>query len=113
MPLIGPLSHGLPDPALPQRPTAIFAANDLSAIRTMEVARSLGISIPDELSVIGFDNVPESAMTTPLTTVNQPIQQMGAEAVGLLIAMMDGTSGGGMHVTLPTELVVRGSCRAI
>lgn len=99
---------------LSQRPTAIFAANDLSAIRTMEVARSLGISIPNELSVIGFDNVPESAMTTPpLTTVNQPIQQMGAEAVGLLIAMMDGTSSGGMHVTLPTELVVRSSCRAI
>ncbi len=99
---------------LPERPTAIFAANDLSAIRTMEVARSLGISVPNELSVIGFDNVPESAMTTPpLTTVNQPIQQMGAEAVGLLIAMMDGTSTGGMHVTLSTDLVIRGSCRAI
>lgn len=99
---------------LPDRPTAIFAANDSSAIRTMEVARSLGLSVPEDLSVIGFDNVPESALTTPpLTTIAQPIRRMGAEAIHLLIAMMDGVSEGGTHVTLPTELVERASCRAI
>ncbi len=99
---------------MPGRPTAIFAANDSSAIRTMEVARSLGLSVPGDLSVIGFDNVPESALTTPpLTTIAQPIRRMGAEAIHLLIAMMDGVSEGGTHVTLPTELVERSSCRAI
>ncbi len=96
------------------RPTAVFAANDLSAIRTMEVARSLSLSVPEDLSVIGFDNVPESALTSPpLTTIAQPIQQMGSEAIGLLIAMMDGASEGGTHVTLPTELIERASCRSI
>ena len=59
------------------RPTAVFATNDLSAIRTMEVAAELGLSVPDDLSVIGFDNVPESALTDPpLTTVDQSIQSL-------------------------------------
>lgn len=99
---------------MPDRPTAIFAANDLSALRTMEVAKGLGLSVPDDVSVIGFDNVPESAMSTPaLTTIAQPIRQMGSEAIAQLIAMMDGTAEGGNHVTLPTELIVRGSCRPL
>jgi len=95
-------------------PTAIFAANDLSAIRTMEVARSLGLGVPDDLSVIGFDNIPESALTTPpLTTINQPIQQMGFVAMKLLIDLIDGTEVRDPHRRLPTELVRRGSCRAV
>ena len=97
-----------------QPPTAIFAANDLSAIRTMEVARSLGLRIPEDLSVIGFDNVPESALTTPpLTTISQPIQRMGFEAMKLLIDLIDGTEVPDPHRQLPTELVERGSCRAV
>jgi LacI family transcriptional regulator len=97
----------------PDRPTAVFAANDLSAIRTMEVAESLGLRVPDDLSVIGFDNVPESALTTPpLTTVAQPIQQMGAEALSLLVDLIDDTPRE-THVRLPTHLVERGSCRAV
>lgn len=99
---------------MPDRPTAIFAANDLSALRTMDVARSLGLSVPDDVSILGFDNVPESAMSTPaLTTIAQPIRQMGSEAIAQLVAMMDGTTEGGAHVTLPTELVVRASCRRL
>lgn len=95
-------------------PTAIFAANDLSAIRTMEVARSLGLRIPEDLSVIGFDNVPESALTSPpLTTISQPIQRMGFEAMKLLIDLIDGTEVSDPHRQLPTELVERGSCRAV
>ncbi|SDQ64841.1 transcriptional regulator, LacI family [Quadrisphaera sp. DSM 44207] len=98
---------------LPERPTAIFAANDLSAIGTMEVAVELGLSVPQDLSVVGFDDVPESALTTPpLTTVRQPLQEMGAEAVRLLVGLLDGRGDGGTHVRLPTELVVRGSTRA-
>ncbi|WP_149202693.1 LacI family DNA-binding transcriptional regulator [Actinotalea subterranea] len=99
---------------MPDRPTAIFAANDLSAIRTMDVAHTLGLSVPDDVSIIGFDNVPESAMTTPpLTTINQPIRRMGSEAIALLIGLMDGSPPESTHITLPTELVERGTCRPL
>jgi LacI family transcriptional regulator len=95
-------------------PTAIFAANDLSAIETMHVAKSLGLSVPGDVSIIGFDNIPESALTEPpLTTIDQSIQQMGREAVQLLVALIDGTADGPRQVTLPTRLVVRQSCRTI
>jgi len=102
----------------PDRPTAVFAANDLSAIATMDVARELGLSVPGDLSVVGFDNVPESVMVEPpLTTVNQPMQAMGTAAVDLLVQLMNGSPecapDGGTHVRLPTELVVRGSTRAL
>jgi LacI family transcriptional regulator len=93
-----------------ERPTAVFAANDLSAIATMTAARALGLTIPDDLSVIGFDNVPESALASPpLTTIMQPLQQMGAEALHLLIDLIAGVERE-THVRLPTELVVRASC---
>lgn len=99
--------------SLPDRPTAIFAANDLSAIRTMEVARQLGLRIPDDVSVIGFDNVPESALTEPpLTTVAQPIHTMGAEALRMVIDLIAGKPRD-PHLRLPTSIVVRGSCRAL
>ncbi len=96
--------------ALSARPTAVFAANDLSAIGTLQAARELGLSVPDDVSVVGFDNVPESALTTPpLTTVSQPMQRMGSEAVTLLIQLMAGAEPVRTHVRLPVELVVRGS----
>jgi LacI family transcriptional regulator len=99
---------------LADRPTAIFAANDLSAIETMHVAQSLGVAVPGDVSIIGFDNIPESALTEPpLTTIDQSIQRMGREAVHLLVALIDGTADGPRQVTLPTRLVVRQSCRAI
>jgi LacI family transcriptional regulator len=96
-----------------RRPTAVFASNDLSAIATIEVAHSLGLAVPDDLSVIGFDNVPESALApVPLTTIKQPLQQMGAEALRLLVDLIDGVKRD-PHVRLPTELVERSSCRAL
>jgi len=95
---------------MPDRPTAVFAANDLSAISTIEVARELGLRVPEDLSVIGFDDIPESRTTTPpLSTVRQPIQQMGATAIELLIALLDGTPVDSTHVRLPTTLVRRAS----
>ncbi len=98
---------------LPDRPTAIFAANDLSAIRTMQVARDLGLRVPDDVSVVGFDNVPESALTEPpLTTVSQPIHTMGAEALRMVIDLVQGTPRDA-HLRLPTTLVVRGTTRAV
>jgi LacI family transcriptional regulator len=98
--------------ARPDRPTAIFAGNDLSAISTLDVAREMGIAVPDDLSVIGFDNVPESALVNPpLTTIRQPLQRMGAEALRLLVDLIGGVERD-THIRLPTELVIRSSCRA-
>lgn len=95
---------------LPDRPTAVFAANDLMAIATLEAAAELGVAVPDELSVVGFDDVPEAASTTPpLTTVAQPIQQMGSEALALLVELMAGRDVPVQHLRLPTRLVRRGT----
>ncbi|HEY7223696.1 MAG TPA: LacI family DNA-binding transcriptional regulator [Micromonosporaceae bacterium] len=92
------------------RPTAIFAANDLSAIETVKVAQSRGLSVPEDLAVIGFDNIPESALCSPpLTTVDQSIQRMGLEAVRMLIRLIKGEQTEPARVTLPTELVIRQS----
>lgn len=97
--------------ALPEPPTAIFAGNDLSAISTLSVAREMGLAVPDDLSVIGFDNIPESALVNPpLTTIMQPLQRMGAEALRLLVDLIAGVERD-IHIRLPTELVVRASCR--
>ncbi len=94
---------------LPECPTAIFAANDLSAIRVMEVAVELGLRVPEDLSVVGFDNVPEAANAVPpLTTVAQPLHQMGAEAVRLLLALLGGEAHE-EHIRFPADLVIRGS----
>jgi LacI family transcriptional regulator, galactose operon repressor len=95
---------------LDDRPTAVFAANDLSAMQTMHVARTLGLAIPRDVSVVGFDNIPESALIEPpLTTIDQSIQEMGRRAVELLIAVIEGETGLTQQVTLPTRLVVRQS----
>ena len=95
---------------LDDRPTAIFAANDLSAIQTMHVARSLGLAVPGDVSVVGFDNIPESAFTNPpLTTIDQSIQAMGRQAVELLIDLIEENTERPQQVTLPTRLVVRQS----
>jgi LacI family transcriptional regulator len=77
--------------ALPEPPTAIFAANDLSAMGILDTARRHAVRVPEDLSVIGFDDIPESAATTPpLTTVRQDLRRIGAEAVHLLLGLLDG-----------------------
>lgn len=98
--------------SLPERPTAVFSANDLSAIRVMEIAEQLGLRVPDDVSVVGFDNVPEAAKATPpLTTVAQPMHEMGAEAVRLLLGLLAGTVTE-EHLRVPATLVIRGSAAA-
>ena len=99
---------------LPDRPTAVFAANDLSAIRTVEVARSLGLRVPEDLSVVGFDNIPESALAyPPLTTVSQPLHRMGEVAMEMLLTLVRGGELDLHHQRLRTDLVVRSSTRAL
>jgi LacI family transcriptional regulator len=92
----------------PDRPTAIFAANDLSGIAILEVATELGLDVPGDLSVVGFDDIPEaSQVTPPLTTIRQPMQTLGATAARMVVALMAGETLDATHLLLPTRLVVR------
>jgi LacI family transcriptional regulator len=100
--------------SLPEPPTAIFATNDQSAIGVMEAARETGLRIPEDLSVVGFDNIPEAAYINPsLTTVDQFIDQMGRVATEMLISLIQGRVLDSEQHKTATELVVRDSCRAI
>ncbi len=97
----------------PDPPTAVFAANDMSAIATIEVATELGLRVPADLSVVGFDNIPESALCAPpLTTVEQPIRKMGERSIELLLSLIRGEKLQATHITLATNLVIRQSTRA-
>ncbi|MCH6471945.1 LacI family DNA-binding transcriptional regulator [Sinomonas terrae] len=90
------------------RPTAVFAANDLSALVLIEVARELGLEVPRDLSVVGFDDVPEaSRYPLPLTTVRQPMGQIGAAAADLVVALMNGEAPEATHLKMPTRLIPR------
>jgi LacI family transcriptional regulator len=94
----------------PDPPTAIFAANDTSAIATLDVAAERGLRVPEDLSVVGFDNIPESALCSPpLTTVEQSMGEMGRHAIDLLVRLIRGEDIERTHVTLDTELVLRSS----
>ncbi len=100
--------------SLSQRPTAIFAANDLSAYGVMEAIRDAGLRIPDDISVIGFDDIPQSSIVYPkLTTMHQPLAQMGRVAVKMLLEQIENPDRPARRVTLATHLVVRDSCRSI
>jgi LacI family transcriptional regulator len=95
--------------AMADRPTAVFAANDSSAIGVLRAAATLGLRVPDDLSVIGFDDVPQASTTTPpLTTVAQPLAELGSRAVEMLLTMLRGEPASA-HVRLPTTLRVRQS----
>jgi LacI family transcriptional regulator len=99
--------------SLPNPPTAIFAANDQSAFGVLDAAQAAGLRIPKDLSVVGFDNIPESAYTTPpLTTIDQLIEQMGFTATRLLVRLITEGEVENRNYTVPTHLVVRESCTA-
>ena len=99
---------------LPNPPTAIFAANDNSAVGVMEAVRDRGLSIPHDLSLVGFDNMPESAyLNPPLTTVDQSIEEMGFVAAEMLINLIEGEALESNLHKIPTKLIIRDSCRAL
>jgi LacI family transcriptional regulator len=100
--------------SLSDPPTAIFAANDQSAMGTIEAAREMGLRVPQDLSVIGFDNIPEAAYSDPaLTTIDQFIEEMGRVATGKLVDLIQGEALESDLYKVPTQLVVRNSCRAV
>jgi LacI family transcriptional regulator len=99
-------------------PTAIFAANDQSAIGAIRAIRQAGLRVPDDISVVGFDNTPGTAHISPsLTTVDQSIDDMGYVATEILINLIQGKPGGfsleSKQYQIPTQLIVRDSCHAI
>jgi DNA-binding LacI/PurR family transcriptional regulator len=92
------------------RPTAIFACSDLMALGAFQAARELNLSCPEEVSIVGFDNMDLAEFTAPaLTTVHQPGYQLGATAAGLLLERIDGLKQRAKKVVLETELKIRQS----
>jgi LacI family transcriptional regulator len=97
--------------SLKDPPTAIFAANDMSAMGVYKVARVAGVWIPQDLSVVGFDNLQESTfMNPPLTTVDQFITEMGTMATEMIVKMVKGGEQEKTLIKISTQLVVRDSC---
>jgi LacI family transcriptional regulator len=97
---------------LQEPPTAIFASNDQSAIGVIKAADDEGIRIPENLSLVGFDNVPES-IYYDLTTVDQFIEQMGYIGTELLVDLIQGKDLEDEIEKIETELVIRGTARSI
>jgi LacI family transcriptional regulator len=96
--------------SLPDPPTAIFAFNDNLAIGAIQAARGRGLRVPEDLSVVGFDDVEHATIVTPsLTTVRQPLAEMGRTAVSLLMRLLERQRFETLHVELGTRLVVRES----
>lgn len=101
------------DQSNPDRPTALFCCNDLLAIGALQAAKQLGLRVPEDLSVIGFDNTILASVTDPpLTTVAQPIEPMGKMVVDLLIQELKKESKAKQRVVMRPELIVRQSTAA-
>ena len=96
---------------LKRRPTAIVAMSDIIAIGVMEAARELGVRVPDDVSIIGYDDIPAARWTQPrLTTVHQPIREKGKLAAELLVKLVGGDVDSN-HYVLPTKLIERESVK--
>ncbi|MCO6452010.1 MAG: LacI family DNA-binding transcriptional regulator [Caldilineales bacterium] len=93
---------------LPVRPTAVFASSDTQAIGVIQAANELGLRVPDELSVIGYDDI-DLAEFLHLSTVHQPLFTSGAEAVDLLMEAIANPSLPTRHIQMPLQLAVRQS----
>ncbi len=99
--------------ALEPPPEAVFAANDQMAVDAVMAIRERGLNVPDDVAVVGFDDVPmASYVTPPLTTVRQPTYELGFRAATAVLNLALGAQEGGAptRVVLPTELVIRRSC---
>ncbi|WP_345800612.1 LacI family DNA-binding transcriptional regulator [Microbacterium sp. AZCO] len=95
---------------LPDPPTAIFAGNDLQALGVLHAASALGVAVPGDLSVVGFDDLAAAGLASPrLTTIHQPLREMAEQATRLVLRMLDGSPPEVTRVELATSLVVRDS----
>jgi LacI family transcriptional regulator, galactose operon repressor len=89
---------------------SVFAHNDLSAAGALQAVREGGLNVPDDVAIVGFDDIPLAAHTEPpLTTVRQPLREMGEAAARMLISHFGETSLADVPTVIPTTLVIRGS----
>jgi DNA-binding LacI/PurR family transcriptional regulator len=96
---------------LADRPTAVFACNDLMAVGAMYAIHEAGLHVPNDVSVIGYDDIPLASYTIPrLTTVAQPAREIGTLAVERLIDALRDEPSPPKHECLPVNLVLRDSC---
>jgi DNA-binding LacI/PurR family transcriptional regulator len=97
--------------AMEDRPSAIFACSDLMAFGVMQAAYVSGLRVPEDLSVVGFDDVASSATAyPPLTTVRQPLYEMGRMAAQMVVALANDREVVSPQIELSTQLIVRSSC---
>ncbi|MFE1795643.1 LacI family DNA-binding transcriptional regulator [Streptomyces sp. NPDC059517] len=97
---------------LPEPPTAVFVCSDRMALGAYRALAERGLSVPDDVSVVGFDDLPEARWASPaLTTVRQPVSEMAGVALRLLVRLMAGEQPEGTRTELSTRLVVRASTR--
>ena len=91
-------------------PTAIFAVNDVSAFGAIEAIKDHGLRVPEDISVIGFDDIPQASQVyPPLTTIRQPLLEMGSAGTRLLLGLIQGVEAVTDRLIIPTELIVRSS----
>ena len=96
---------------LEHQPDAVFAASDRMAAGALNEIRASGLRVPEDVALVGFDDIPLAAeMDPPLTTIRQPVRRMAETAVEMLSDLIDDPSGPPRRVVVPTELIVRASC---
>jgi LacI family transcriptional regulator len=96
---------------LPERPTAVFASGDLLALGAVMAARDQGLSVPGDISVMGYDDIELAGYVTPaLTTIRQDTSMLGTKAAEILLSSIDGSREDKEALVLPVEVVVRESC---
>jgi len=96
---------------LPHQPDAVFVASDAMAFAAMRLIQEAGLRVPEDIAVVGFDDIPPAATSQPpLTTVRQPIQRTGSLAAEMLVDMILHPDPQPRRIVLPTELVIRSSC---
>jgi LacI family transcriptional regulator len=99
--------------SLPKRPTAVFVANDNMAIGALRAIRAAGLRVPHDIALVGFDDLPFARIAdVPLSTIHQPILEIGAAASEILIDQLEHHDFTPIHRRMPIELVIRSSCGA-
>jgi alanine racemase len=94
------------------RPTAVLAMADVIALGVLEAAQALGVSVPEDVSIVGYDDIPAARLVCPaLTTIRQPSTKKGESAAGLLLQLIQDPQAEPAHITLPVQLIERQSTR--
>jgi LacI family transcriptional regulator len=99
--------------SLPEPPTAIFACNDLMAMGVIKAATTMGLRVPEDLALVGYDDIELASFTNPpLTTIKQPKVEMGLTTLQLILDRIKEKKSAYQKIQLPVSLIVRGSCGA-